>query len=507
MSYFDKLARLVETNGIREVGLAALAEKALEEKYWTRVPRSWLQDFKETTENNIISDVKDDRKTNKFPANFVVTASYDIKTTKVVRDKDGKEVKAASPWATLQGSELEEKLHIQGVRMRSIEIGKIDAGLITDLIRANLQVVQDISNNIIIQKFAMAVIFVQMTEGLISPYSDGEYIIVDTPTKSTDDADIKEFMDNLPIDMAELACYASGLNHYMINHTTGSGKLQGIMRKVYLATGRFGQDVVEEKEEKKVMRKTMITADETRMVYRILHRIDKRNASFCILEQKRDQSAAWPACLPRPMRINKDRFLELRSIGLPAGQHKPVVTLEVLKRMAKNNLLAVSPALSLYKEVVDHVKEARQYSVSAHVGASYYNRGTPIPHFRNDQNEQKLEECKIICGIYVKIIAPSSTLAASPAFNNVIENYGDEYKDWTALCKGLAELSEVKTTPEVVKRIVSTIKTTTTARTLKEAINTFNMATTDTMKDVAFEAVNRENIKLNEDAYHLLSLA
>lgn len=130
------------------------------------------------------------------------------------------------------------------------------------------------------------------------------------------------------------------------------------------------------------------------------------------------------------MSVLMDDFVGLRLRGAPAGSRYLYVTLEACRRIAACGLLVQIPAPQVVKEVNLEVKEAVKAGPAAHIRAKYYARGTNIPTIDSNQNLDDFHALTICAGAFLHIVAPSSTLASSPAFSGSLDEAATMYPDW-----------------------------------------------------------------------------
>ena len=80
-----------------------------------------------------------------------------------------------------------------------------------------------------------------------------------------------------------------------------------------------------------------------------------------------------------------------------------------------SGMLCAMPGIHSLRNIKRLVTEAESREVAAHVGASCYLRTGTEP-FVVDQNRNEFKTAMVCAGAYIKIVAPCSTLAQSPAF-------------------------------------------------------------------------------------------
>jgi hypothetical protein len=97
------------------------------------------------------------------------------------------------------------------------------------------------------------------------------------------------------------------------------------------------------------------------------------------------------------------------------------------------------------------LEEAKELSVGAHEGAAYYTRGTRNRTARIDQNADNHNTLVTCAGAFLKIVAPGSTLAQSPAFSQAEDEATTLHSEWVRECRAYKEGLETKTSAELAK--------------------------------------------------------
>jgi hypothetical protein len=87
------------------------------------------------------------------------------------------------------------------------------------------------------------------------------------------------------------------------------------------------------------------------------------------------------------------------------------VAFKACKRVAASGLLVAMPGIAALREVKDTLKSVEDAGVGAHIGASSRVDAEVI---RVDQNAHRFYALVVSAGTFLKIVAPASTLAASP---------------------------------------------------------------------------------------------
>jgi len=93
------------------------------------------------------------------------------------------------------------------------------------------------------------------------------------------------------------------------------------------------------------------------MLYAAAHLVSKRNMMYILRPNLPVLTAAWAPGVPQPKKSQADEFLHVRLGGIPAGARKLYVT--------------------------------KKQGIVAHVGVSYYLKGTDIQPFTADQNRNE----------------------------------------------------------------------------------------------------------------------
>ena len=149
---------------------------------------------------------------------------------------------------------------------------------------------------------------------------------------------------------------------------------------------------------------------------------------------------------PRPAQGCADQFLLVRIGDVPAGVRKIYVAIEACRKIANGGLLCVMPGATMIKKMNEDMKIVMEAGVAAHVGTTYYLRGSGHEPVKVDQNKDEYKDeykAVLMCaGAYLHIVAPGSTLAQSPAFNNAVEEAAAEYGDWVSECRAYAQAME-----------------------------------------------------------------
>jgi len=179
-----------------------------------------------------------------------------------------------------------------------------------------------------------------------------------------------------------------------------------------------------------------------RMMYAATHPVSKRNITYTLDPKVPNLKAAWVPGVPRPSRGQTDEFLKVKTGGIPAGARKLYVTVEACKRIASNGLLVAMPGVATLPKINAALLNVKKQGVAAHVGASYYLRHTGKKPYRVEQNMDEFRVVTICAGAYLQIVAPGSTLAASPAFTNAHQEAMAKYGDWVAECRTYADLAD-----------------------------------------------------------------
>ena len=94
--------------------------------------------------------------------------------------------------------------------------------------------------------------------------------------------------------------------------------------------------------------------------------------------------------MPPPVYAMPDDFVRLRLNAIPAGARKLYVEIEACKCIASCGMLVAMPGAAQIKDLVKTLREVKEAGVAAHIGASYYTRGTEVAAMCVDQNCSKL---------------------------------------------------------------------------------------------------------------------
>lgn len=260
--------------------------------------------------------------------------------------------------------------------------------------------------------------------------SGGEWVIVDDPDVTSLTAVEVGFLNNFEevASSGALICAMGAINHYTINHTTGQGKLQGFAMKV---AGVLNLDYPTERTQS-AEEKRRLTTD---MLYAAAHPVSKRNMMYTLRQELPHLTAAWAPGVPQPKKGQADEFLRVRLGGIPAGARKLYVTVEACRRIASSGLLCAMPGVGQVQGMRKLLATVEKKGAAAHVGASYYLQGTGTKPFTVDQNRDEFKTAILCAGAYMKIVAPRSTLAESPAFTDADGEAEGEFGDWVAECR------------------------------------------------------------------------
>ena len=232
-----------------------------------------------------------------------------------------------------------------------------------------------------------------------------------------------------------LVCAMGAINHYSINHTTGQGRLQGFgLKTARILSLPYSNERSAAAEDTR--KKT------TSLLYAAAHPMSKRNMLYVLDDTVINLKAAWVPGIPRPAQGCADQFLSMRIGGVPAGVRKIYVALEACRKIANSGLLCTMPGATVVRKMNEDMKVVKESSVSCHVGATYYLRGSGAEPVKVDQNKDEYRTILLCAGAYLHIVAPGSTLAQSPAFTNAIDEASAEFGDWVAECRAYAAALE-----------------------------------------------------------------
>ena len=163
---------------------------------------------------------------------------------------------------------------------------------------------------------------------------------------------------------------------------------------------------------------------------------------FVLDDKVKNLHAAWVPGIPRPAQGCADQFLSVRVGGVPAGVRKIYVALEACRKIANSGLLCAMPGATVVINMNEDMKVVKEAGVAVHVGATYYQRGTGNDPVKVDQNKDEYKAVLMCAGAYQHIVAPGSTLAQSPAFNNTVDKASAEYGDWVSECRAYVQAME-----------------------------------------------------------------
>jgi len=173
----------------------------------------------------------------------------------------------------------------------------------------------------------------------------------------------------------------------------------------------------------------------TEMLYAAAHPVSKRNMMYVLRPELPGLTATWVPGIPQPKEGCADEFLKVRLGGIPAGARKLYVTVEACSRVASSGLLCAMPGIGAIKKMKSVLRKVEAAGVAAHVGASYYLRHTDGVPYTADQNRDEFRTTMVCAGTYMKIVAPRSTLAQSPAFNGAVDEARGEFGNWVTECQ------------------------------------------------------------------------
>ena len=149
--------------------------------------------------------------------------------------------------------------------------------------------------------------------------------------------------------------------------------------------------------------------------HHLLHPVSKRNMLYTLDRKINGLSAAWVPGFPKPKLSESDDFVRLRIGGIPAGARKLYVTKEACKRIAACGMLVAMPKAEKIAELNTALDRASHLGVGAHVSARYYTKGSGEVIERIDQTSEDIQALTCCAGAFLKIVAPSSTLAPQPS--------------------------------------------------------------------------------------------
>ena len=261
--------------------------------------------------------------------------------------------------------------------------------------------------------------------GALEP--EGEWVIIDDPDVTSLNAAEVSFLGDFEAiaSSGSLICAMGAVNHYAINHTTGQGRLQGFALKVAnVLSLEYPSEHTSSANEKRKLTEAML--------YAAAHPIAKQNMLYVLRPNLPALTATWISGVPKPTKGVADEFLKVRLGGVPVGARKIYVTIEACERIASNGLLCAMPGVGSVAKMKIVLRKVERKGVAAHVGATYYLSHTKVKPYNADQNRDEFHNAQMCAGAYMKIVAPGSTLAQSPAFTNAIDEANAEFGDWVS---------------------------------------------------------------------------
>lgn len=229
------------------------------------------------------------------------------------------------------------------------------------------------------------------------------------------------------------------INHYTSNHTT-TGRTLNAATKKYMNTIGFA------------IKNDHDSSVATRLFYEMAHPASKRILAAVFLNVDAMISDDEKEIYKDLMKLKIDRFLSLRSTGLPAGTRKLGFIYLATKKLTELGIADYFPYREDLKRALNDHRNAWHAKSRAHVGARYY--GHIDDAIKIDQNQY--EDVFNSLAQLVTTVYPDSALARTPSAQAVTAD--QVAPSWQAICEsGKKVLRKEYALEEVEEKIRATL--------------------------------------------------
>jgi len=441
MSWLKTLSDVVTANGVHYVTLSEAIDKGLARENYTVVPHSCKR---VTKVNNVCLGRRDEFKVKETDPNHADNKEVEVKAADPIL---ARRINTASGFVTAY--------YAEGKAYRNLGQSVLSDDNLREYFAANFAWVDkakaDTKMSDDKEDILWAVLAVQLVFGLIDADEDAEVLYLDDTAAAATITDAQYLKISLAVQAnmatAKLLCAAAALNHYKLNHTTGQGRVAGFVQKVASTIDSFGSAPRDDK-----AAANAYWAQLTDFLYLALHRVGKRNGAFALMNDSPSLAGVFYSFQTRPAMLKKDDFVALRAKGAPAGAAKIPVLHAALKMMAATRLLLFAPIGAEMKTLGDLSAQLQADPILCHAGAAWY---TKYLRKRIDWNQNNDDVTKLIsvCAVFLKHVAPKSTLADSPQFNDVYETAKGEYAAFDTICGSYA-MAKTKTVSSTYAEVI-----------------------------------------------------
>lgn len=239
------------------------------------------------------------------------------------------------------------------------------------------------------------------------------------------------------VEVSNLLVMASGLMHYLFNHTTGGSVVTGTLLTILAMYQYINPTMAMETQ-------TNITS----LLYEALHPTNKRAIANLFFDNSGVVTHGRCATAPRYDRFEADSFFQIRTNPYPAGSHKAFICLQALKRVLQSGLAPFLPWAEQMNTCILTCKEVLTNGARAHIGSSYYTGDPPMAQ------PASLDAYLPELAQYVHTFNKGDSLSMSPHMSDEIAKRSS--MNWQNLMKEL-KAKDVSATPvETVRGFLAT---------------------------------------------------
>lgn len=457
MSIFDQINNSI-ANGRFTVGISGATEPGLPVDRYIRIPERMIKPFTYTDATGATKVVPAATLINEFfhPVDLTSGTRRMKKGTPVFvsRRAPGLGPAADKTAAQITAARNAPIYHYKGAPITNIVQPNILQADVEEFYDQNLPLYNDKGQGWDISFLAtwMSARLITVIMNLISPYGEGEFVLVPTPAAYVPSAAATLYANNPGVHFSNGKLLIAGgiTNWYLLNHTTGQGQLVTAARKVtQIISYPFpsGPGAANIGGRKKALA----------WYYDACHAADKRNGVHSTIEYSANICGAYVPGLPIGLLADPDDFIKIRAYGrpIPAGHHKQSDTDIAAKLAARSGVLPFAPGFEAYASLRKDLAEISNLMGVAHQGADFLLRDDPDGYTRQgaSQNDNKYTYLYESMGIYVDLVMHNSTLADAPLFRNAANNRGTAHPAWTALCTAYSQSATATPDPALVEAI------------------------------------------------------
>lgn len=230
----------------------------------------------------------------------------------------------------------------------------------------------------------------------------------------------------------------AGINHYMLNHTTGGPIASGSLL-TFLSMSNVISSTSDRAEQERI----------TTVFYEALHPVNKRAvANLFIKDSLVTTHGKDPYARPYE-ELDLDAFTKIRGKANPAGSHKAVICASVLSRVIDSGLAPLLPWADEITNCIEECRTVMTIGARAHIGSDYYTG-------ENSRTQSAvLDKYLPELAAFIHNLSRGDSLSFSPHLSTTVSAAAD--MKWVALLKALKASDVSAVTVDTVRKYLTSV--------------------------------------------------